>query len=176
MPWDQGAVPQCLADYVLRHPLPAKVLIPGCGSAHEVRLLHQSGWPVTAIDFSPAAVAHARMVLGPLASVVREADFFGGDLEAENFDVIYERAFLCALPHGMRIEWGKRVARLLPPGGKLIGFFFFAQTERGPPFGIGLDELDGLLANDFELIEDRVPPDSISVFAGKERWQVWKRR
>ena len=70
-PWDQGAIPQCLAEYVACHPAPKRTLIPGCGSAYEVRLLRQAGWPVTAIDFSPAAVAHARNVLGPLADNVR---------------------------------------------------------------------------------------------------------
>jgi hypothetical protein len=33
MPWDQGAVPHCLANYVSRHPAPKSVLIPGCSSA-----------------------------------------------------------------------------------------------------------------------------------------------
>ncbi len=176
MPWDQGAVPQCLADYVSRYPAAARTLIPGCGSAHEVRLFLQARWPVMAIDFSPAAVAHAQKTLGPLGAIVREADFFGSDLETERFDVIYERAFLCALPPTMRPAWAQRVASLLPSGGKLIGYFYFDRTERGPPFGIGPGELASLLAGDFELLEERVPGDSIPVFAGKEKWQVWKRR
>ena len=176
MPWDQGAVPHCLADYVSRHPAPQRVLIPGCGSAHEARLFLQAKWPVTAIDFSPAAVAHARKVLGPLGAVLREVDFFGRALAGERVEIIYERAFLCALPVERRQAWAERVAMLLPPGGKLIGFFYFDQTAKGPPFGIDTEQLNGLLSTDFELLEDIAPQDSIPVFAGKERWQVWQRR
>ena len=176
IPWDQGAVPHCLADFVSRHPAPRRVLIPGCGSAHEARLFLQANWPVTAIDFSPAAVAHARRVLGPLGAIVREADFFGHELDRERVEIIYERAFLCALPVTLRPAWAERVAMLLPRGGKLIGFFYFDQTAKGPPFGIDVESLNELLSKDFELLEDIAPPDSIPVFAGKEKWQVWQRR
>ncbi|MBL0123399.1 MAG: methyltransferase domain-containing protein [Betaproteobacteria bacterium] len=176
IPWDQGAVPQCLADYVSRHPAPKKTLIPGCGSAHEARLLLDANWPVTAIDFSPVAVAQARKILGPLGAHVREADFFGDDLAKERFEMIYERAFMCALPIKLRTAWAERVSRLLLPGGKLFGFFYFDQTVKGPPFGIDPEMLTSLLAKDFELIDVQVPTDSIPVFAGKEKWQVWQRR
>lgn len=176
MPWDQGAVPQCLADYVVRHPEPQRALIPGCGSAYEARLLLEAKWAVTAIDFSPAAVAHAQRILGPLGANVRELDFFGPPVAAERFDVIYERAFLCALPIKLRSAWAERVASLLPSGGRLIGFFYFDQTERGPPFGIDPGTLNSLLSTNFELLEELAPTDSIPVFAGKEKWQVWRRR
>lgn len=176
IPWDQGAVPQCLADYVARHPAPQRTLIPGCGSAYETRLFLQANWPVTAIDFSPAAVARARAVLGPLGATVREADFFGPALDDTRFDVIYERAFMCALPINLRTAWAARVARLLVPGGRLIGFFFLADNAKGPPFGIDPEALARLLSPNFELMEEAVPADSIPVFAGKEKWQVWQRR
>ncbi|MEP7157590.1 MAG: methyltransferase [Betaproteobacteria bacterium] len=176
MPWDQGAVPQCLSTYVARHPAPRHTLMPGCGSAYEARLLLEANWPVTAIDFSPSAVLHARKVLGPLGATVREVDFFGPELATGHFDVIYERAFLCALPLKLRAQWAESVARLLSPGGKLIGFFFFDEGTRGPPFGITRSELGGLLAGNFELVEEAAPADSIPVFDGKEMWQVWQRR
>ena len=96
-PWDQGGVPHCLIDYVGCEPLPLRVLIPGCGAAHEVRFFCENKWPVKAIDFSPAAVARARKVLGHLGSSVEQGDFFAPSSAVEKFDVIYERAFLCAL-------------------------------------------------------------------------------
>jgi SAM-dependent methyltransferase len=175
-PWDQGAVPGCLATYVKRHPQPASVLIPGCGAAHEIRLFLECGWPVAAIDFSPAAVAHAKNHLGALGAYVHEADFFAPGPHMQSISVIYERAFLCALPLHLRTAWAKRVAELLPPGGRLIGFFFFDQSEKGPPFGINRETLNNLLTPSFELLEEIAPTDSIPVFAGKERWQVWQKR
>ena len=43
-------------------------------------------------------------------------------------------------------------------------------------FGILPTELDALLSANFELIEDAAVDDSIPVFSGRERWQVWRRR
>ena len=175
-PWDQGGVPQSLVNYITQNPLPKKLLIPGCGSAHEVRFLAGLGWDVTAIDFSPAAVARARKLLGELGNHVREEDFFGETLGREHFDAIYERAFLCALPRPLWSEWAARIVQLIPPDGRLFGFFFFDANEKGPPFGASQAEVAQLLSPHFDLIEDSVPTDSITVFAGKERWQVWLRR
>ena len=174
-PWDQGGVPQSLANYVAENSAQKKILIPGCGAAHEVRFFAGLGWDVTAIDFSPVAVAHAKQLLGSFGDRVREEDFFGDALGRERFDAIYERAFLCALPKARWTQWAARVAELLPPDARLFGFFFFDTNEKGPPFGIARAALDDLLSPHFELIEESLPTDSISVFAGKERWQVWKR-
>lgn len=174
-PWDQGGVPQTLVKYVTQHSAQTKVLIPGCGSAHEVRFFAEHGWDVTAIDFSPAAVLHAKQLLGEFGSRVRVEDFFGEALGRERFDAIYERAFLCALPRRLWAQWAARVAQLIPSAGRLIGFFFFDTNEKGPPFGITTAALSEMLLPHFHLIEECAPTDSIAVFAGKERWQVWQR-
>ena len=174
-PWDQGGVPQTLVKYVTEHSAQRKILIPGCGSAHEVRFFAEHGWAVTAIDFSPAAVSRAKQLLAELGSRVRLEDFFGEALGRDRFDVIYERAFLCALPKRLWAQWAARVAELIPPEGRLIGFFFFDTNEKGPPFGITPAALSEMLLPHFNLIEECVPKDSIAVFAGKEKWQVWQR-
>ena len=66
-PWDAGKTPAALADFAARQPAPLNTLIPGCGSAWEAAHLAGLGWPVTALDFSPAAVDKARTVLGAAA-------------------------------------------------------------------------------------------------------------
>ncbi|MEQ1518103.1 MAG: methyltransferase [Usitatibacteraceae bacterium] len=174
-PWDQGGVPKSLANYVARERTKRKVLIPGCGAAYEVRFFAELAWDVVAIDFSASAVAHAKRLLGQLADHVREDDFFGETLGRERFDVIYERAFMCALPKRLRAAWAARVAELIPANGRLIGLFFFGSSEKGPPFAIARAELVALLSPHFALVEESVPTDSIAVFAGGERWQVWQR-
>lgn len=133
------------------------------------------GWPVTAIDFSPAAVAAARTVLGPHADKVREADFFGDSLKPASVDLIYERAFLCALPRRLWPDWAARCHQLLRPGGRLVGFFYSDDSERGPPFGLKAGELEALMQGRFSLEAVSVPTDSIAVFRDKERWMVWRR-
>jgi SAM-dependent methyltransferase len=174
-PWDAGRVPDDLARFAAAYPGERRVLIPGCGSAHEARYLAEQGWSVTAIDFSGPAVASARRTLGAFAGVAVQADFFRFD-DGAPWPVLYERAFLCALPPSVWSDYAARMAELLAAGGLLAGYFFFDDVRRGPPFGCARPELDALLAPAFELIDDRDVADSIPVFRGKERWMVWQRR
>lgn len=173
-PWDRGGVPGALQQFVAGSPKPRVVLIPGCGTGYEVAFLCEAGWDVTAIDFSPTAVAVARAALGPWAKRVVQADFFTFAPEKPP-ELIYERAFLCALPPAMWPAIVDRWAELLPPSGLLAGFFYFDDDAKGPPFGTNSARLDSLLRPQFERIEDAPVLDSIPVFAGKERWQVWRR-
>jgi thiopurine S-methyltransferase len=175
MPWDAGGVPAALRDFVLRHPTPLPTLIPGCGSAYEAGWLAEQGWPVTALDFSPLAVDAARRVLGAAPVDLKCADFFNFQPTAA-YQLIYERAFLCGLPRKRWVDWAHRLGELLPSGGLLAGFFFVCDQVKGPPFGINRPELDALLNTNFERYEDAAVDDSIPVFAGRERWQVWRRR
>ena len=173
-PWDAGGVPPKLAQW-LEKKLPARVLVPGCGSGYEVRLFAERGHDVLGIDFSDAAIEAAQRELGPLSGRVRKADFF--QLAGE-FDLVYERAFLCALPRTRWPDWGRRMAELAGRGGELAGFFYLDDNQRGPPFGTSRPALRAMLEGAFELVADEpVPPDeSIPVFQRKEIWQVWKRR
>jgi SAM-dependent methyltransferase len=157
------------------HP-PGKILIPGCGTGYEVRLFAEHGHDVLGIDFSDAAIEAARRELGALSRSVRKADFFR--MQEGPFDLVYERAFLCALPRALWPDWGRRVAELVRPGGELAGFFYLDDNPRGPPFGISQQALENLLAPSFVLEENLPIPaaQSLPVFQGKEIWQVWKRR
>lgn len=174
-PWDAGRVQGDFASFVAARAQPLNTLIPGCGSAWEAGHLADHRWPVTALDFSPTAVACAREVLADQAVDLVCADFFAWQ-PAQALDLIYERAFLCALPRKLWADWGKRVAELLPPGGLLAGYFFVCDQLKGPPFGILPEQLDALLLPNFECLTDQPVADSIPVFAGRERWQVWRRR
>ena len=174
-PWDAGRVQGDFASFVAARTQPLNTLIPGCGSAWEAGHLADHRWPVTALDFSPTAVACAREVLADQAVDLVCADFFAWQ-PAQALDLIYERAFLCALPRKLWADWGTRVAELLPPGGLLAGYFFVCDQLKGPPFGILPEQLDALLLPNFECLTDQPVADSIPVFAGRERWQVWRRR
>jgi SAM-dependent methyltransferase len=174
-PWDAGGVPSDLERFLKSEPRGRRVLIPGCGSGYEVRAFAEAGHDVLAVDFAPAAVERARGILGPLSERVRLADFFEADLGAP-FDLVYERAFLCSLPGRLRPRYAQRAAQLLGARGRLAGFFFFEDGERGPPFGLKQGELEALLGEYFEQTSDAEVRDSIPIFAGKERWQVWRKR
>jgi SAM-dependent methyltransferase len=174
-PWDKGGVPRDLQRFVAAAPGPLRTLIPGCGTAYELVCLAEAGWDATAIDFSPAAVALGKAAAGPWAERVVEADFFAWQ-PGQDVQLIYERAFLCAMPREMWPQVAARWAELLAPGALLAGFFFFDDVPKGPPFGIAREQLDALLAPYFDCVEERPVADSIPVFAGKERWMIWRRR
>ena len=183
-PWDAGRAPAAFVRFVAGGSVPAggSVLVPGCGRGWEVAALDDAGFRVLAVDFSPAAVARARAVLGERAGrLLRQADFFG--FEAGRYDWIYERTFLPALVPPLWPLWADRVAALSGPGSLLAGFFFIdpsvqGEDRRGPPFAIRRDELDALLAARFECVLDEpiAPAESVPVLAGRERWMTWRRR
>jgi SAM-dependent methyltransferase len=174
-PWDAGKAPAKLVGWLRARPA-GRVLIPGCGTGYEVRLFAERGYDVLGIDFSDQAIEAARRELGPLARLVKKADFFA--LQDPQFDLVYERAFLCALPRSCWPDWGRRMGELVRPGGALIGFFYLDDNQRGPPFGTSPARLSELLGTRFDVAESEPVPaaESLPVFQGKEIWQVWKRR
>ena len=185
-PWDRGGVPGQLARWLQtgkpgsdpagRTPVSRfSVLIPGCGSAWELQAFRQAGWDATAIDFSPAAVAAAQQAVSAYREHIVLADFFSY-LPTQPLGLIYERAFLCAMPRDMWPRVVQRWAELLPPGGLLLGYFFFDSNPKGPPFGADRQQLDQLMSTYFELEGDEPVDDSLPVFQGKERWMAWRRK
>ena len=174
-PWDAAGSPRRLQQWLAGR-APCRVLVPGCGTGYEVRLVAEHGHDVLGIDVAEAAVEAAAAYLGPLADRVRKEDFF--TFGAAPFDLVYERAFLAALPRRLWPQWAARMAELVRPGGLLAGVFFLDDNQRGPPFGIAPQALAGLLQAGFAQREDVAVPDeeSLPVFKGKERWQVWERK
>jgi len=172
-PWDAGRVQAALRDFATTHTGQPRVLIPGCGAAYEARYLAELDWQVTALDFSAVAIEAARATLGSHGDCLLQADFFNFEITAP-FDIIYERAFFCSMPRRLWPDYATRMAQLLRPGGLLAGFFFLSDELKGPPFGTGSEELRTLLEPFFERIADEPVTDSIPVFQGKERWQVWQ--
>ncbi len=204
-PWDRGGVPGQLSAWLQtlepgnqgttqgsdpdrRQPLAgvrplgrtpvsrfSTVLIPGCGAGYELQAFCQAGCNATAIDFSPAAVVAAQQVVGPWRKHVVQADFFEY-APAQPLDLVYERAFLCAMPRDMWPRVVQRWADLLPEDGLLLGYFFFDANPKGPPFGADRQQLEQLMSAHFTKEWDEPVSDSIPVFQGKERWMAWRRK
>lgn len=174
-PWDSAECPSYLISFIAQLPSTiTRILVPGCGSATDVRAMLHNGLQVDAIDFSEEAIQHAKRVLGADSSVLRQADFFALD-ERDDYDWVYERAFLCALPRTLWPNYAAKMASLVRPGGIVAGFFFVADTVKGPPFGISLAQLDALLSPYFSL-EASCPMESVlPLFQGREYWQVWRK-
>ena len=174
LPWDVGGVPIEFENYLAREAPPGRALVPGCGSAYEAVSLATAGHQVLGIDFSPAAIERARKITQGSTAQLEVADFFS--LDSGMFDLVYERAFMCALPPSERANWSRKIASVIRPGGFLVGYFFLDGDELdGPPFGIHSEDLDALLGEDFRLEDSRQTNDPKPVFRDKEYWQVWSR-
>jgi SAM-dependent methyltransferase len=175
-PWDLGGVPAALRSFLARAKPPGRILIPGCGSGYEVRAFHEAGFKVTAIDFSPAAVERAGRLLGPLGRSVIQGDFFTHDFTGQNFDLIYERTFLCSLPPERWPAYATRMADLLQTGKLLAGIFLYGEEPEPPPYPLGDAQALELFGQEFELIRSEPVSDSLPLFQGMERWQEWRRK
>ncbi len=174
-PWENYGIPKLLTHVLGSIKPTGKVLLPGCGSAYEIKAFLEAGWDAWGIDFSETAVKRAKEILPEYADRILLGDFFDYQFE-HSFDVIYERSFLCALPLQLRNNYAERMHDLLTPEGKLVGFFLYGRNFDGPPFPLqDLDEAKNLLYQ-FELVEDLSISDSYSRSGGKERWGVWKKQ
>ena len=172
-PWDAGGVPAALTRWLARSTRTGRVLIPGCGSGYELKAFHDAGWDVVALDYTPAAVERARRSLGALGDRVLLADFFTHDFGPTRFEVVYERTFLCAIPPNRWPRYVERMRELLVADGRLVGFFLFGKEDNPPPYPLTREIQKNLFENDFRLKADEEVPDSLPLFAGRERWQVW---
>jgi len=151
-------------------------LIPGCGTDHEVLWFFQSaGFEVTAIDFSTVAVTQIKEALGNFDGKIIRGDFCKFDFPSQ-FDLIYERTFLCALHPRRWPQYAKRVAQLLRPRGKLVGVFFYGTEPDPPPYPLSKTGAAEIFGKYFRLTRDVKVSDSVAMFAAMERWQEWQLR
>jgi SAM-dependent methyltransferase len=178
-PWVLRKIPHTLQSFLKKRPTGKRILIPGCGTDHGViKAFADAGFEVTAVDFSPVALAEINQALGNFGPArtgrIICADFFKSDF-GERFDLVYERTFLCAIHPRKWTGYAKRVAELLRPGGKLIGIFFYGTEPEPPPYPINNRQAKELFGKYFRLTRDRKISDSVAMFAGMERWQEWER-
>jgi thiopurine S-methyltransferase len=175
-PWDYGGVPPQLKAYLDTHPSGGRALIPGCGAGHEIAAFYEAGYDVTAIDFAAGAVERARANLGPvLGERVFLGDFFTYDFAAAPFDIVYERTFLCALPPELRPKYAARMARLLAPGGVLVGLFYLGEEQGGPPYQLHAADEARLFGPHFVLVQDQPVAEAFPLFGDNERWREYRR-
>jgi SAM-dependent methyltransferase len=163
--------PQPAQEYFSGLPV-RRILLPGCGAALDLPALSELGHHLMAVDFSPEAVALARVRYPGVADCIVEADFF--KLDCPPFDCIFERAMLCALPPARRDAYIAKVATLLKSDGVLAGLFFVADKPKGPPYGVPMPELQALMhRHGFALVQHSLLDSSLPVFSGCEFWMVW---
>ena len=152
-PWDRGAANPQLARWIDSGVLaPCRILVPGCGSGHEVAALARQGFEVTGLDYAPAALTHTRRRLDEhrAEATLVEADALEWRAPA-HFDAIYEQTCLCAIHPDHWLRYAEQLAGWLRPDGRL--FALFMQVPRpgaaegrieGPPYHCDINAMRAL--------------------------------
>ncbi|MEZ5045830.1 MAG: methyltransferase [Chitinophagaceae bacterium] len=134
--WDLNEVSPAIRQYIDQiQDSNIKILIPGCGNAHEAHYLLQKGFKnIHLIDIAPVLVNNLKEKYKNNHYIeIIEGDFFE---HQESYDLILEQTFFCAIAPTMRQAYADKVYELLKPHGKLVGVLFDKEFEfDGPPFG-----------------------------------------
>ena len=124
-PWDRGSVHPQLTSWLADGTLsPCRILVPGCGSGHEVLALARGGFDVTALDFAPEALRRTgeRLRAANVSAALVEADALAWR-PAKPFDAVYEQTCLCALYPDHWRDYAAQLHRWVAPGGRLYALF-----------------------------------------------------
>jgi SAM-dependent methyltransferase len=177
-PWDKGTAHPVLLDMLTHGALSGRVLVPGCGTGHDVRELSRRGLKVVGLDVAPLAIERARLHLPVGDETYVLGDLF--DLPQEyrgTFDGVFEHTCFCAINPNMRERYVEAVASALKPGGRLLSVFFVNPDNdgEGPPFGCTNEELDGLFEGKFRLLEEHFEIRTFPERQGRELLRLLER-
>jgi SAM-dependent methyltransferase len=177
-PWDKGGAHPVLRDMLVHGALRGRVLVPGCGTGHDVRELARRGLSVTGLDVAPLALDRAREYDKVADEAYELGDFFALASGArELFDGIFEHTCFCAIDPSRRDDYAAAAAASLKPGGRLLAVFFTDPDNdgEGPPHGCTRAELDGLFGRDFRLFEERREIPTFPERHGQELLRLYER-
>ncbi len=179
--WDKGAPSPVMKQYLDRHPVRGRALVPGCGHAHEVVLAVAHGLDATGLDIAPTAIAEARALYPAIAGRLIVGDLFNPAPELRGaFDLVLEHTCMSGLPPALRASYRHGIDLTLRHGGLLIGVWYInpnlAPGEEGPPFPFRVPDLTALFADGYEIVADYVPDVAFNGREGRERLRVLRRK
>jgi SAM-dependent methyltransferase len=173
--WDLKMVSPPLKNYFDQPFQPmGKVLIPGCGQAHEARYLVEQGQQDLAImDFAPSLMESLKVVFDGSQVALHCEDIFE---HQGKYDTIVEQTLMCAIDPSLRMRFVNKIADLLHRNGVWVGLLFNREFEHaGPPFGGSEKEYRELLESRFEIILMEVCTTSVLPRAGTELFFIAKK-
>lgn len=178
--WDKGVPAPAMKQYLARHPVRGRALVPGCGRGHEVALAVEQGLDATGLDIAPTGIAEARAKYPHLAERFVVGNLFDPPEKMRGaYDVVLEHTCMSALPPSLRADYRRGIDLTLRRGGLLIGVWFINPAldpgEVGPPYPFSVADLTTLFAQDYEIVEDYVPDLAFPGREGRERVRVLRR-
>ncbi len=128
-PWDKGDAAPPLIEWLEANPgvMQGEVLVPGCGSGHDVRAIAHCDKVtlVTGLDIAPEAIKRADSY--PRAGKERflQGDLFRLELQhLGRYDWVWEHTCFCAIDPEWRSAYVTSVFEALKPGGSLLAVFY----------------------------------------------------
>lgn len=178
--WDKGVPAPAMKQYLTRHAVRGRALVPGCGRGHEVALAVEQGLDATGLDIAPTGIAEARAKYPHLAERFVVGCLFDPPAEMRGaYDVVLEHTCMSALPPSLRADYRRGIDLTLRRGGLLIGVWFINPAldpgEEGPPYPFSEADLTALFAKDYEIVEDYVPDVAFPGREGRELVRVLRR-
>jgi len=174
--WDIGYISTPLKEYIDQlKDKNLKILIPGAGNSYELLYLLEKGFSnVFVIDIAKKPLENIKRKVPDFPKTqLLEGDFFS--LELNNFDLILEQTFFCALDPSLRTDYVCKMKQLLKPKGKLTGLLFnFPLSEAGPPFGGSPAEYKSLFQKHFKINILETAHNSIKPRADKELFFIFE--
>ena len=169
-PWDKGLPHPALVSWLGTSAMSGHVLVPGCGSGHDVRAIAEKkkGY-VIGMDIAPSAfrAASAFTAMGDETYIL--GDFLAGEAMSYGpFDWIFEHTCFCAIRPERRVDYVSEAAAVLKTGGFLLAVFFMNPVNsdsNSPPFASTSSELDELFLPAFQKI---VCHSGIDTYAERE--------
>ena len=174
--WEKGEASPGLVDYLQAHPqlLKGSVLVPGCGTGHDVRAWARAGFAATGLDIAPSAIRLSieKTKAANLKADFRQLDFLEADAFAR-FDYVFEHTLFCAIQPAQRDLYVHALKRWLEPSGCYVAVFYMIPNTEGPPFGVKREEIRKTFDPSFDLLEEWVPR-SYPNRTGLEWMTIWK--
>ena len=174
--WDVGEITTPLKDYIDQiENKDLKILIPGAGNGYEFDYLISKGFKnVWVVDIAKQPLENLASRNPEFKNNFIESDFFELD---QQFDLIIEQTFFCALDPIMRSNYVDKMYSLLNNEGKLFGLLFdFELTEVGPPFGGCKEEYIELFKEKFNLKVLERAYNSIKPREGRELFFIFEKK
>lgn len=153
-----------------------KILIPGAGNSYEAEYLWNNGFKnIYILDFVQQPLINFKKRVPDFPeNQLLNLNFF--ELK-DNFDLILEQTFFCALQPNLRPNYVEQMHNLLKPHGKLVGLLFnFELTEEGPPFGGSITEYESHFKQKFNIKVLEPSINSIKERQGKELFFIFQKK
>lgn len=167
--WDIGYPSTPIREYIDQMvDKSIKILIPGAGNAYEAEYLWGKGFKnVFVADLSIEPLKNLKLRLPDFPSdQLLQINFF--ELE-DQFDLILEQTFFCALNPNLRPSYVNKMHTLLMPSGKLVGLLFnIPLHDDHPPFGGKKSDYEKLFIDHFMTNKMEEAFNSIPARMGSE--------